>query len=539
MLVDEPVSTKRKESVRSGSAEQLEQDLQWQGESQFPYPPARGNLVVTYLAATVYFFCWTILFYSVSSNLVQFIMGWTPSPFNALLTCAISVSSFFYWIYVPILWMYKHTAECFDWKIRIGRTNMIFPPKIRPRDWQSGLLPACDVSMVLLVSDKSKRVPYDIDEDRRCAHMLVFKRAFWGDATLQLDEMTKTSRDQFLLALSRLLPQEKLSTELQDEIESLEAVLHHKDLDVNTVKGKQHVSPGGPKDGQNFTRWWHQDLEKALLATNYVPLSPGHSLQAGRFVIDDYLASGGQSTTYLSHAVDGTQVVVKESVVAEIVDQSIREKAHELFSREARLLMICNHPRIARILDHFTENSRDYLVTEFIEGRTLRQVVCEDGRQTEALVLKWAQSIVELFVYLHSLEPPIIHRDISPDNLILSQSNDIFLIDFGAANDTIGNLTGTMIGKQSYMAPEQFRGKAVPASDIYAFGGTLFFLITGKDPVPLSVCHLNEATAQSSRAMDELLAACTSQGSETRPDGLTLSILFKNWAAVEAPLLKK
>ncbi|MFX6304004.1 serine/threonine protein kinase, partial [Acinetobacter baumannii] len=74
-------------------------------------------------------------------------------------------------------------------------------------------------------------------------------------------------------------------------------------------------------------------------------------------------------------------------------------------------------------------------------------------------------------------------------NLLLHSSGELYLIDFGAANELIGQATGTLIGKQSYIAPEQLQGKAIPASDIYALGATLYFLISGQAPTPLTELH--------------------------------------------------
>ena len=94
--------------------------------------------------------------------------------------------------------------------------------------------------------------------------------------------------------------------------------------------------------------------------------------------------------------------------------------------------------------------------------------------------------MANILQYLHSQVPPILHRDFTPDNLIIKDDGSLCLIDFGAANEYVGRVTGTMIGKQCYIAPEQLQGKASPASDIYAMGATLFFVLSGEDPLPLS-----------------------------------------------------
>jgi serine/threonine protein kinase len=104
---------------------------------------------------------------------------------------------------------------------------------------------------------------------------------------------------------------------------------------------------------------------------------------------------------------------------------------------------------------------------------------------------------------------------LTPDNLVLSVDVGLVLIDFGAANAFIGTATGTMVGKQSYMPPEQLRGKSVPQSDIYALGCTLFFLLTGSDPMPLEVANPGEKTVVS-QDLNALIMKCTAQKVEER-----------------------
>jgi len=89
------------------------------------------------------------------------------------------------------------------------------------------------------------------------------------------------------------------------------------------------------------------------------------------------------------------------------------------------------------------------------------------------------------------------------------------LIDFGAANAFVGTATGTMVGKQSYMPPEQIRGKAVPQSDIYALGGTCYFLFTGNDPTPLEPSQINQ-DHELAAFLNPFLARCTALNLEDR-----------------------
>jgi serine/threonine-protein kinase len=125
--------------------------------------------------------------------------------------------------------------------------------------------------------------------------------------------------------------------------------------------------------------------------------------------------------------------------------------------------------------------------------------------------------LAEVVDYIHAQDPPIIHRDLTPDNIVLRGDDSIVVIDFGAANQFVGTATGTLVGKQAYIAPEQFRGKATPQSDIYAFGGTIYFLLTGKDPEPLSQSRPRTIKPSIDTRLDDLVACCTAFEASERP----------------------
>jgi serine/threonine-protein kinase len=207
---------------------------------------------------------------------------------------------------------------------------------------------------------------------------------------------------------------------------------------------------------------------------------------------------------------DGKKLVVlKEAVVPESSAESVREKARELFEREAQLLMKLDNQSIVKILDCFVENGRNYMLLEHVSGTDLRQLVKQNGPQKESDVLEWAIQIAIALKYLHDREQPIIHRDLTPDNIVLRNDGQITIVDFGAANEFIGNATGTFVGKHSYIAPEQLRGKATAHSDIYAFGCTLFYLLSGKEPEALSPSILKEHGVTASDELSELIESCT------------------------------
>ncbi|MEQ8960920.1 MAG: serine/threonine-protein kinase, partial [Coleofasciculus sp. C2-GNP5-27] len=167
-------------------------------------------------------------------------------------------------------------------------------------------------------------------------------------------------------------------------------------------------------------------------------------------------------------------------------------KQIELFEREAKVLAQLNYPTIPRYLDYFqVETSEDrafYIVQELAEGKSLADLVKNGWRTNESGVRQIATQVLETLVYLHQLNPPVVHRDIKPQNLIWGKEGKIFLVDFGAVQDTVRSTFAkgsTIVGTYGYMAPEQFRGQAVPATDLYGLGATVVFLLTHRCPSDL------------------------------------------------------
>ena len=165
-----------------------------------------------------------------------------------------------------------------------------------------------------------------------------------------------------------------------------------------------------------------------------------------------------------------------------------------LFEREAQVLKQLNHGRIPRYRDYFSIDKEIGdglcwfgLVQQYIPGASLRQLLNYGKRFTETEVIKLATDVLEILTYLHNLNPPVLHRDIKPSNLILGADGQIYLVDFGAVQDSaaLEGATFTIVGTTGYAPLEQFWGKAVPASDLYALGATLIHLLTGTAPAEL------------------------------------------------------
>lgn len=254
-----------------------------------------------------------------------------------------------------------------------------------------------------------------------------------------------------------------------------------------------------------YTQMWEEELSRRFQATSFVPLEPGKELQDGRLRIVRQLAFGGLSAIYLAQENKLDLVVLKEAVVPPSADAQTRAQAEQHLFREADMLSHLDHPNIARVLDHFVEDGRHYLMLEYVNGADLRQYVKQNGPVDQKTAIMWGIQILDILQTLHSQQPPILHRDLTPENLVLAK-DAIVLIDFGAANQFVGAATGTVVGKQAYIPPEQLRGKAVIESDLYAFGGTIYFLLTGKDPLPLSISHPKSVVADIDSELDEIIA---------------------------------
>jgi serine/threonine protein kinase, bacterial len=205
------------------------------------------------------------------------------------------------------------------------------------------------------------------------------------------------------------------------------------------------------------------------------PVTVSH--QIDRYQILKTLGKGGMGTTYL--AWDTAKLLVLKEMNADMAEIP---KAQELFAREAKILQNLHHPGIPQYDDFFVANGRKYLAMELIHGQDLDLYIMEHGTVTLAQAIDWMIQLCEILGYIHQQQPPLIHRDVKPANILVRAIDKrIFLLDFGAVKE-IGTLGGTKIGAPDYMAPEQNSGKPCTQSDLYAIGPTLIFLLTGRNP---------------------------------------------------------
>jgi serine/threonine protein kinase len=212
------------------------------------------------------------------------------------------------------------------------------------------------------------------------------------------------------------------------------------------------------------------------------PLSPGTVLQQ-RYTIVKLLGKGGMGAVY--QATDkkfGSTVALKQMIVT-------GEALVSAFEREAILLNGLRHAALPVVFDHFAEAGGQFLVMQFIPGKDLAELLTERGGPFPLTqVAKWADQLLDALEYLHGRTPPIIHRDIKPQNIKLTPEDSLVLLDFGLAK---GDLSGDAVQQRSlvgftpvFASLEQMRGLSTdPRSDLYSAAATIYCLLTGRPPV--------------------------------------------------------
>ncbi len=265
-----------------------------------------------------------------------------------------------------------------------------------------------------------------------------------------------------------------------------------------------------PPANHSYTEMWLQALAAPPKRERLKPLIDGASLQSGKYKVENQLGVGGQGSAYLvNDNINDRVVVLKEFILPVHVDVNVRKSALESFENEARILKQMDNPGVVKLIDFFVEDHRAYLVLEHIDGMSLRELVEKNGAMKESQVKELAMQMCDILSYLHSLSPPVVHRDFTPDNLILQRDGKLKLIDFNVAQQVEATVTGTVVGKHAYLPPEQFRGMPTGQSDIYACGATLHFLLTGADPEPISQSHPQKQVPSVSQGLDHIIAHAT------------------------------
>lgn len=257
------------------------------------------------------------------------------------------------------------------------------------------------------------------------------------------------------------------------------------------------------------------------------------TLVDNRYLIQSRLARGGMSTVYLA-----TDKRLERDVALKVLHPHMADDPQFLdrLGREAKAAARLSHPHVVGVLDQGEDGGIAYLVMEYIQGHTLRDVINDKGALSPRLALALIDPVVEGLGAAHAAG--LIHRDIKPENVLIADDGRIKLGDFGLARAiSTSTSTGALIGTVAYLSPELVLGRQADArSDIYSVGIMLYEMITGRQPfggdVPIQVAyqHVNSAVAAPSvevpglaTEVDELVQWCTANDPEKRPvDGNAL-----------------
>lgn len=276
-----------------------------------------------------------------------------------------------------------------------------------------------------------------------------------------------------------------------------------------------------------YTELWLRDMSSGKVERR---LKKEQTLSEGTILSDSYqilrtLSGGGQGTAYLASvlahaALPGmpAQVVIKEVILPDN-DRGLQKTSNNL-NKEVSILRRINHPQIVHLYDFFIEDMRGYFAIEYVDGITLRQKVEQFGPMTDSAVAKIGVALCNALIYMHELTPAIIHGDVTPDNVMLNTDGAVKLMDFDASQELTRNKTNTVVGKHSYMSPEQFKGLLGVESDVYAFGCTLHFMLTGCDPEPITESHPRNLISTVSEKMNGIVARATALDGKIRYSNL-------------------
>jgi eukaryotic-like serine/threonine-protein kinase len=219
---------------------------------------------------------------------------------------------------------------------------------------------------------------------------------------------------------------------------------------------------------------------------------------ADRYELEQLVGSGGMSSVY--RALDR---LLERNVALKILHPHYGddEEYVERFRREARAVAQLSHPNIVTVIDRGEADGRQFIVFEYIDGESLKQVIDRNGPLPPRRALELALQVADALAFAH--QAGLVHRDVKPQNVLVTADGEAKVTDFGIARslDVEHGVTqtGTVLGTSNYLSPEQARGQGVtPATDVYSLGVVLYELLTGEVPFPgenfvaVAMRHINE-----------------------------------------------
>jgi len=255
-------------------------------------------------------------------------------------------------------------------------------------------------------------------------------------------------------------------------------------------------------------------------------LSSLEHLQNGRYAVLKKLGEGGKGVVYKAR-----DTVLNRVVAIKMLKSAfLSEEAYPRFLREAQVVAKLNHPNVVSIYDIGKENEKQFFVLEFVDGMSLRELMgtYPEGKCDIQTVLRTSMDVCSALQYAHS--QGVLHRDVKPENILMTEEGIVKLMDFGLAK-MLGEPSitqeGIIVGTVAYVAPEIALGKGADArSDLYSFGAVLYEMVTGRppfpgeDPVKIIFSHIHDYPVSPSRLspkVPQTLAECVMKLLEKEP----------------------
>ncbi|MBV8256679.1 MAG: serine/threonine protein kinase, partial [Actinobacteria bacterium] len=219
---------------------------------------------------------------------------------------------------------------------------------------------------------------------------------------------------------------------------------------------------------------------------------------ADRYELEELVGSGGMSSVYRAH----DRLLDRRVAIKLLHDRYAEDdETIERFRREARSVAQLSHPHIVTVIDRGEDDGLQFIVFEYVDGENLKELAVRSGRLPVRRAVELAIAIADGLAFAH--QNGLVHRDVKPQNVLLSREGEVKVTDFGIARsidvDHGVTLTGTILGTSNYLSPEQASGKPVtPATDVYSLGIVLWELLTGEVPFPgdnfvtVALRHINE-----------------------------------------------
>jgi len=237
------------------------------------------------------------------------------------------------------------------------------------------------------------------------------------------------------------------------------------------------------------------------------------SLVDGKYRVLNKCGQGGMSVVYMAM----NERANKTWAIKEVRKDGVRnfDVVRQGLLVETDLLKRLNHPNLPSIVDVIDGDGSFLIVMDYIEGKTLQDVLGEYGTQPQESVIDWAKQLCDVLGYLHSRKPPIIYRDMKPSNVMLKPDGSIVLFDFGTAREyKFSSMEDTTcLGTRGYAAPEQYggHGQTDPRTDIFCLGVTMYHLITGHNPgePPYEMHPIRQWNPNLSAGLENIILKCT------------------------------